>query len=478
MNTNERGRRPGTARHERGQMLVLFAVLVVPVSFLLAAIAVDTSVWQSERRGAQKDADLASLAGALELIEPVPQPAQAEAEARDSLITNDEAGNGGSEASNVLNVTVDNSCFPTDSRPDAVEVDVEHDSQSFFSSIFGISVAPDIGAHAKACAGAAQAPKNLIPVETDVTMPLCFVDGAPQLGEVCPLEFGADDANPRGIIDLQAPGDYCSDGPGSGALEDLIEFGADGTCLINQAGLCDPDKNGPWYDCVAVQEGNPTKVARAFERRIAREGGCDTDGDGIESFEETVILAFDDPDPPDRVYEPRDCDPGLDGVQFSPRLISIIVLEEPPGGPSNTGHPIYAFAGFYLMGCTLSDDAVSIDELDPKCSVPGGGSAITESASHAQFVRFPSDHRCGHQSAPTCTPIPTLTPTNTPTPAPTITPGGPTATPTSGGGSCGGGGGGCGHVVVWGRFVNLLFTDSETGPPTEATTIFSISLDE
>jgi hypothetical protein len=227
-----------------------------------------------------------------------------------------------------------------------------------------------------------------------------------------------------------------------------------------------------------VQAGNPTYVARAFEGRIAGEGACDADGDGIESFEETVILAFDAPAPEDRIYEPVDCDPSTDGVQYSVRLVSIIVFEEPPVGPSNLGHPIYAFAGMYIMGCTLSDGEVSIDDLDPFCDVPGGGSTFIQPPSNSvQFVEYSAHHACGHQSVPTCTPTPTPTPTNTPTPAPTNTPGGPAPTPTPGAGTCGGVGG-CGHVVVWSRFVNLIFTDAETGAPTEATTIFSISLAE
>jgi hypothetical protein len=65
---------------------------------------------------------------------------------------------------------------------------------------------------------------------------------------------------------------------------------------------------------------------------------------------------------------------------------------------------------------------------------------------------------------------------------PTNTPpsGQPTATPNGngGGGGRGGGGGGVGHIVVYGRFVNLIFAGHETGAPTEATTIFSISLVE
>ena len=55
-------------RGECGQMLLIFALLIVPVTFGLGAVAVDASLWQSERRGAQKDADLSALAGALELV--------------------------------------------------------------------------------------------------------------------------------------------------------------------------------------------------------------------------------------------------------------------------------------------------------------------------------------------------------------------------------------------------------------------------
>jgi len=417
----------GQARGERGQMLIVFALIVVPVSFLLAAVAVDTSAWQSERRGAQKDADMAALAGALELVKP--DPGDANAAARSSLAANDEAGNGGAQPANVRNVTVDNSCFPLDPRNDAVTVDVDHTSQTFFSSIFGLKVAPEIGAHAKACAGATEAPDSIVPIETDLTTVPCFApDGAPQFGAACPIEYGAKDGNPRGILDLQASGDYCSEASGSGDVGNLIEFGAKGTCLINTTGACDPTKNGPWYDCVAVQEGNPTTVGRAFERRIAREGACDTDGDGIEEFDEVVTLAFDSPDPSKRIYEPRDCDPSTEALDLSPRLITIIVLKEPPDlSASNAGYPIYAFAGFYVEGC--NSDPTSDAELDPKCNFPGGGGGSRGGG--------------------------------------------------GGGGSCGsGGGGGCGQVVVWGRLVNLIVAGHEAGPPNETTTLFSISLKE
>jgi hypothetical protein len=262
---------------------------------------------------------------------------------------------------------------------------------------------------------------------------------------------------------------------------------------------------------VAVQNGNPTKVGRAFGQRIAMEGQCDAtfgNGDGIDDFDETVTLTFDSVDDSKDIYEPNDCDPNTDGIQISPRLITIIVLPEAPVS-GNTGYPIYAFAGMYVEGCNTDPDTDS--NLDKKCDLPGGGN--TEIAPMGGGTHFASLNfaDCGVGNKPTCVPTATFTPTftrtptytststrtptatftpgpptNTPTPGnsgpcghgnqptcvPTPTPGGPTATPTPGGG----GGGGNGHIVVWGRFVNLIFAGFEAGPPTNATTIFSISL--
>ena len=521
------------AQSERGQMLIVFALVILPISLVLSAVAVDTSVWQSERRGAQKDADLAALAGALELAAPAGTSAKADTAARASLASNDEEGNGGSKAGNIKDLIVDDSCFP-DGKLDAVTVNLNHKSQTFFSSIFGMKVAPDIGAHAKACSGATQSPQGLVPIETDLTGPCFGVGGIPRITQPCPLDFGAQGSNPRGILDLQASGDYCSQASGSGSLEDLILNGATGTCLINSQDSCNPNKNGPWYDCVAVQDGNPTKVGRAFRDRIAREGACDTDGDGVEEFNEVVTLAFDSADDSKDIYEPRDCDPNTDGVQMSPRLITIIVLKDPPTS-GNTGYPIYAFAGIYVEGC--NDDGGSNAGLDLHCDnikgalAPGvegldAEVAPVDGGTHFTSLNFAD---CGVGNKPTCVPTdtptktntPTITPTRTPTPTPTNTPTRtptytpsntptptntftvtptktpqcgknnqptcvptqtPTRTPTlvpvtpTATATPGGGGGGNGHIVVWGRLVNLIFTSSDVGPPTTATTLFSISL--
>jgi hypothetical protein len=37
-------------------------------------------------------------------------------------------------------------------------------------------------------------------------------------------------------------------------------------------------------------------------------------------------------------------------------------------------------------------------------------------------------------------------------------------------------GNGLGHLVVWGRMVNLFFAGDQAGPPNSSTTVFSISL--
>ena len=64
------------------------------------------------------------------------------------------------------------------------------------------------------------------------------------------------------------------------------------------------------------------------------------------------------------IYAPRDCDPSTPGTQASPRLVTLIVLEEPPPTSSGpTGYPIIAFAGFYLAGCA-TETAVVVDEDD------------------------------------------------------------------------------------------------------------------
>jgi hypothetical protein len=410
---------------ERGQALML-VVLGMTVIFVIGAIAVDVGLWLSEKRGAQTDADFPALAGAWELLPQNGNAATANAAANEWAADNDETSN-----LVVDNVIVDDSCF-NQGTDDAVAVEVTHNSRALFMSIFGIATDPDIRARAKACAGAATGLGGILPFQIDDNPGPCFDTlEQPIFTTFCPIEFGAQGGNPRGIIDLEAPGDYCSDANGSGDIEDMIEFGANGNCFINTSGDCDPDRNGPWYDCVAVQTGNPKKVMDGVFKRVSKDGACDArygDGDGLDEFDEVVELVAGSG--PTGLYEGRDCDPNTDGKQLSPRVVTIVVLENPPS-PGNRGYEIVAFAGFYLAGCTPEGVVVTNQsQLDTECDAPGNPA-----------------------------PTPTPGPLPTPTPAPP--------------------GGGVGHSVVWGQFVKLVTTDQGgVGPPNSQTTIFGISLVE
>jgi len=217
---------------------------------------------------------------------------------------------------------------------------------------------------------------NLVPFQIDNNPGPCFdANEEPIFTSMCPIWMAAQDGIPRVILDLQAPGDYCSFSPGTGDIEELIENGAPGICLINETDDCDPNNNGPWYDCVAVQDGNPKKVIDGMVARLAKDGGCDGPDPGVvDDFFETINLVFDTGDPLTSIYEARDCDDFTPGKQMSPRLVSLIVLEEPPSGVSGSaGYPILAIAGFYLAGCAAEGEVV-IDEsdLDRYCGLDTG----------------------------------------------------------------------------------------------------------
>lgn len=499
--------------NERGQALILM-VLAMTVMFVIGAITVDVGLWLSERRGSQTEADFAALAGAYQLLAPGASSSDAVTAATNSLNSNDQQKN----ASFANPVLVDNSCW-NQGDDDAVTVDVQRDSKALFFGIFGVA-SPEIGAHAKACVGAATGLGNLLPFEIGQQPGPCFDSNSkPKFTSMCPIECGSqarqcdiDGQNPRGMLDLDAAGDYCSDASGPGDIADLIEFGAGGTCLINASGSCDPARGGPWYDCVAVQTGDAAKVIKGTNARVLKDGLCDQNfgnGDGVDDFFESVAMVFDSGDPYSSFYAPRDCDPAQDGLQISARLVQLIVLAAAPD-PGNTGLPIKAFAGFYIAGCadesfTVGSEADldrdchtnSVQQLTPglgsgdlyisaaepgpalKTKTPGPTPGPTPAPTPTPTVTpvatptpIPTqDKNCGKPGRPTCTPTPVPTPAPTPTP----TPGPPTPTPSPRPSSrCGS----PGHCVVYGRFVYLILSGGGVGPPSDQTTIFGISLVE
>jgi hypothetical protein len=357
-------------RRERGQMLMVFALLIMPVSFVVGAVAVDASLWQSERRGAYKDADLAALAGAFELID-TPDADDAEDAALASAAVNDEAGNAGQDPMKV-DVTVDSSCFNT-SRLDAVSVNLEHDSRTLFSEIFGMDLAPEIGAHAKACVGALTRPVGVRPFILDIETSPCFTTGGePNFGAECVMDFGAQGsaggAN-RGVADLEVPSspEQCSNVGGDGDLIDIIANGAPNAVCATQTG---DSCSSPFVNCVVGQTGNVANKTIDGMRELldpdlaACDDRYDSSPDGIDQFEEALELIGGGtaPPSPSNVYVPRVCN---DAGDLSRRLITIFAVDEWLG--SNNPMPIRYFVTMYVLGCQRSNGT-----LNPTCQGSNG----------------------------------------------------------------------------------------------------------
>ncbi len=447
-------------RSERGQVLILF-VGIFTIIAIVGVITVDFGLWFSERRGAQRDADLSALAGAQEYERQLAVPSYPEdALGKATDFFND------NNTSNTSNASLP---VPIEAVSPCVKVTVKHDTKALFTSIFGIGP-NNIGASAKACAGDITGTTGVIPIEMSTTNDPCFINGHPNYTALCLIESGSTSCpaasgseagrqpraprntprptrtprptdtpaptrtprrtdtptptitpgpsptpsptstpapppcNPHGILDLQTSDNFCSDSNGSGNIEDVIRDGNGGTCRVNEGNTCDPDHNGPWYDCVAVQNGNTNNVLDGIRQRLALQGPCDTDGDGIDGFSEAVDRVDPPvvpPVPPSQgLYEARACD--------SPRIITIIVLDTNPP-PGNTGYPIRGFAAMYLLGCWDSEHD------GPPPSDP------------ALF-----DQNCSNQ----------------------------------------------GHQEVYGEFLNLTVTNADVGTPTPGGTLFGIALVE
>ena len=172
---------------------------------------------------------------------------------------------------------------------------------------------------------------------------------------------------------------------------------------------CDPNKNGPWYDCVAVQTGNPTKVARGFEARIAREGACDTRrrrhrelrGDRHRSRSIPAIRPRASTSRVTAIRTPN-------GDQISPRLVTIFILEDPPTGLGQHRLPDLRLRRLlHRADARTTDDIVDEADLDPFCEMPGGGNVRPRPSAVGRAVRRASRStiECGHTAVAACTPI-------------------------------------------------------------------------
>lgn len=389
---------PNKKENERGQVIIL-TVLIMTVFFIIGFIVVDVTLWLTERRGAQKDADATTLAGAYQLLgqdfaDPdnnILKLPEIEAAVTDAVYQWADLND--LPAEDVQNLDIGRgSCkwtyedgtevFNSDDFIDSVSLDAEHHTQALFSSIFGLGV-PEIGAHAMACLGSIVTAEGLFPVAIQIggTLSDCWrdVDGDgeedPLFGEECVLTVGAGDttSGESGSMRLYNDGSFdCSDqGTGGGRTytDEIAAGGANTECHVykyfnDPTKTCADDVGG----CVYPQEGVPSMPQlKALEDLMASEGECDSqtwgNGDLIDQFLEVVVATGGDPPPSmSALFSRRDC--------TSPRLVSLIIVDHFTQ-QGNQPLPIQAFASFFIKECTDDTETIS----SPKClasDFPGG----------------------------------------------------------------------------------------------------------
>jgi hypothetical protein len=270
----------------------------------------------------------------------------------------------------VHNLEVANTgCFGVSPVLDSVSADAEHHSKALFATIWNLA-APEIGAHGRACLGSIVSAEGLLPVGVQIEGfdSECWEDvngdgfEDPLFGQECTLTFGGGDftSGEGGALNLYNDGSLNCSGNNTGGgrtyRDEIAAGGAETTCWVLPEGeTCDSFPQG----CVWPQTGNLVGQERqGYFDLIASEGACDAeygDGNGIDDFDEVVELVSGGPEPgPTTVYAERDCDLTQEEVQRSPRLVSLIIIDE-FSAQGNPARPIRAFAGFYIKQCENPD---------------------------------------------------------------------------------------------------------------------------
>ena len=371
------------SRRERGQVLILW-ILAATVVFVIGAIVVDFGVWWTERRGAQKDADAATLAAAFELlsqdfVDPASNNFGAIQSAAEQAAYDWAALNGVPPEKVHDLVVADTDCLGPSPVIDTVSLAAEHDAAALFTSIFGV-YSLEIGAPAKACLGSITTAEGLLPVGVQIAGvdSDCWADidldgeEDPLFGQECTLTFGAGEqvSGEAGNLRLFNDGSTDCSGKSTGGnktyLEEIASGGANTECHVykyidDPSMSCADDPGG----CVSSLTGVGSKPEMgAFNTLLSTEGECDSeygDGDGIDEFLEVVEAVNGDPSPsPDTLFTLRPCD--------SPRYVALIILQQ-FDDKGNAPTPIVAFASFYLKGCEVEDQGGEVqysDKCDPK----------------------------------------------------------------------------------------------------------------
>ncbi len=394
----------GPLSGQRGQTLILAAFLMTVV-FVIGAIAVDIGLWVSERRGAYKDADATSLAGAQAYAGDLTNTSGAFNDALRWAVLNgvDPAKIDGSPT---LDCSAGNSCIGVgtsdcnetgaDSMP-WVEAKIRHPGASLFASIFNV-VAPDIGAAARACVGSPRSHLNLSPfgVQTGFFPPV----GSPETGAQCDNDTDDDgdgvvnDGCPLSDCLEPMPGDPSRTRPVYGSVC-ILKTGAQDQVSGQRGQLtlgnlqCDQKSSntlrhdfhyGALAECTLGQEvntgsGNILGLLQGLNDRLLEEGRCDqlfyTGHPGYDDFDEVFSLIGAGPGDPvvpsaDNVFVENPCTitSGQDGVApdpwghvhtYNPRVLDLVLIDQLEQGQQTA--TITGFAGFYPIGCY--DDSIA-----------------------------------------------------------------------------------------------------------------------
>ena len=413
---------------EHGQMLMM-TVITMSIVFVIGFIVVDFGFWFSERRGAQKDADLSALAAAQELLPIVTLDdpnATAIQQAANDRATEYAKLNDVTDPANILLPSLADSqawtaCWSdegdTSDIIDTYPLDIKHPTRGLFGKIFSIADQANLGAHARACVGSVNSLDFVMPTGVPMNNPdyekwirdLCWSpdDGDPDnlpeplYGKQCDLSVYDKVSGEASWMDLDhpdpedyPPSDLCSEkGGGAKELGDEIAYGGANTvCRVAPMGFDAADCNDDLNWCVRSKTGaQPQTVMKAFNTLFSGssrlfptgEGDCDTTGgDGIDDFYGSFELTS---------------APGTEGTEHatykqicdSPRVIDLIIVDT-FDATGNSLMPIRAFATFFVEACRVND----VD--DPKCDPKNFPGQIGHVNLVGRFVNIPGERGVGY----------------------------------------------------------------------------------
>lgn len=379
-------------RDQRGATL-FFILFFVALFMGAAVIVIDFGAAFAERRVQQKNVDAMVLAGVQELTE---DPALADQYARDWATRN------GVDPSEIVSLVVDSSCWSDDPNDDPTLIDSISADTSRPATLFAIGELGlgsfDVGAHAKACVGSLIATDGLRPWSLSMFNSPCFqlqpggdptdpLEYEPIYGQECVIRLESPSSQVGSIRLGDEPGEECNEAGGGAAkyTENIIE-GSGAICEL-----------GEIIDTEPGLQGNPT--LKALADLLATEGACDANFDtapgvidivGVDQLSEV----FDPPavvPSPDVVFTPKNCAPGpfVDGdpsTPDSPRMVTLVAIDEFDSAAGFSSTPIVAFLGFFIDRCEVLDNDDNIIGVYPKCDVSGSGGANFQIVGN--FVQF------------------------------------------------------------------------------------------